>query len=112
MSLQSWDLFTKFSLLWEVLPFFGHYPLWKYLLKNICKRARAVWDKYEKAFRERSKTAVMKLMKIDIIEERMLKYLENPEVSLNHKIWVDFTTEATTVDVVNKFKEFLLKAKK
>ena len=52
-------LVQKFSLLWEILPFYGHFPLWKYLMLSINTETKKLWIKNESAFKELSKDMKM-----------------------------------------------------
>ena len=57
------SLLVKFSLLWEILPYYGHFPLWKYMMLNACIETKKVWIKNEKAFKELSKNMKMSVIK-------------------------------------------------
>lgn len=44
-------MFEKFSILWVVLPYLGHWEKWERLLKTLSKRSAGTWAKYQSAFR-------------------------------------------------------------
>ena len=58
-------LIVKFSILWEILPFYGHFPLWKYLMLSANINTKKLWIKNEKAFKELSKDMEMSAIKYE-----------------------------------------------
>ena len=102
---QSFPWIMKFSLLWELLPFYGHLPLWRYLLCNLSAQTKQVWVKNQQAFRERGKNMKMNIIKYKVaFDEQFKNYLANPEVLLNNKISVILYS---TQEWINLFGEFL-----
>ena len=58
-------LMMKFSILWEILPFYGHFPIWKYLMMSASIKTKMLWIKNEKAFKELSKDMKMSAIKYE-----------------------------------------------
>ena len=101
---QSYWLITKFSLLWELLPFYGHLPLWKYLLCSLNKQTRQVWIKNQHAFSERAKNMAMNILQYkDYFDEQFKEYLSDPEILLNNKICIKLDS---TIECLNLFVDF------
>ena len=58
-------LIVRFSFLWEILPFYGHFPLWRYLMLNANTRTKSLWIKNESAFKELAKGMKMNVLKYE-----------------------------------------------
>ena len=98
-------LVLKFSLLWELLPFYGYIPLWRYLLCRLNTQTKQVWVKNQQAFKERAKDMTMKTIKYKgAFDEHFRNYLSNPEILLNNKISIQLSS---TQEWINLFAEFL-----
>ena len=101
--------FQKFSLLWEILPFYGAYPLWTYLLRKLNKSTRELLNKHQNAFWRLSKEFKMKLLCFETqLNEKWYECLLNPEVLLNYKICINFSKYIPSKEEIIKFKEFLM----
>ena len=98
-------LVMKFSLLCELLPFYGHLPLWRYLLCSLSSQTRQVWNKYQHAFREISKNMRMSVVEYKgAFDYQFKEFLSDPEVLLNNKISVFLDS---TQEWLGLFGEFL-----
>ena len=102
---QSLPLIIKFSLLWELLPFYGHLPLWRFLLCSLSTQTKQVWIKNQQAFRKWARGMTMGVIKYNrSYDEQFKEYLTDPEVLLNYKISVNL---GSTLEWINLFGEFL-----
>ena len=106
------ELFYSFGILWELLPFFGSYRSWRYLMCMLNKQTKIIWEKNWNAFKQLSKGAQMGVIKHDNeLTEQFLEYISDPDILMHYKIAFDLWTTKPTTETFSKFREFIGKFK-
>ena len=82
------NVFKRFGLLCELLPFVGRYEYWKFVMKRVNRQSRETWEQYKEAFRQVDSRRAYKIVsyKYNTFDEKFMEYLKNREVCLNYKI--------------------------
>ena len=102
-------IFGSFGLLCKILPFYGNFEDWRFLMLILNKLTMVIWNKNEKAFRNLAKNTSIRILKYDLqLNKEFLNYLINSEVLLNHKICIELSKNSG-IEEINLFKEFLAK---
>ena len=102
-------IFESFGLLCEILPFYGNFGDWRFLMLILNKSTMVIWNKNENAFRNLAKNTSIRILKFDLqFSKEFLNYLINSEVLLNHKICIELSKNSV-IEEINLFKEFLTK---
>ena len=102
------QIFSKFGVLWELLPFYGYLQNWVYLMihLNIC--THKFWIKHQSEFKELAKRMKMRIMKYEyVVDDKFLEYISKPEVISNYKFWINMRSSLISLGTVEKFKDFL-----
>ena len=105
-------MLTKFSLLWELLPFFGSYEQWKLLMQWISKGTKQWWIKNQQAFQELFNGSRIRLICHRYqFDQKYLEYLSDPQALLDNKIWIQFSPIIPSERDIRKLIKFIKKAK-
>lgn len=83
-------MLTKFGIMCQILPFYGHVNLWKYTLEKLSPQTKAFWNEYiYPILKNKTNSNVLNLtkyMKFQIIEntkpinEEFINYIKSPDI--------------------------------
>ena len=106
------DLLYKFSILWEVLPYYNTFSKWRKLMLTTWKETVNVWNMHENAFKKLSKWVRTKIIEYDLAYDKAyLKYVFSYEVILDYRIIYDFRKWLSEKSsLINKFIKLLDKS--